>query len=255
MNISKMIKFEPINLTQIILTVAILLIIIYAFKAQLNSFFASLKNRPITVQMSSSETFIKLDAPVIPDYIAESVANPTGTADELHDWEQTVEYISNIEGFQKLGFNDLYRKLASMQSDEFAVLDYTANDPSKNYFKDESMLKYLSIASEKVKYLAFYERGKFKGAIKIQAVISGLASQNHYFQSFGEKVKSGEWVNLPGVITADLSFKTTPSIRQLHEFLVNNKLSEVPLLRDNILVGFLNYESISKELYTQVTGS
>lgn len=254
MDISKLIKFEPIDLTQIIITVVVLGIVIYAFKTQLDSFFASLENRPITVQMSGAETTIKLDAPVSPSILTTGVANPSGTDAEIHDWEQTVNYIDSIEGFQKLGFSDLYSKLTTIGPNEYAVLNYTVNDQTKRYFNDESMLKYLSIASEKVRYLAFYERGKFVGAIKIQAVISGLASNNHRFQSFGEKVRSGEWVHLPGIIKEDSSFKHTPSIKELHEYLADSKLSEVPLLQDNILVGFLNYESISKELYTQAEG-
>ena len=70
-----MIKFEPIDLTQIVITVVVLLIVIYAFKSQLNGFFETLKSRPITVQMSATETTIKLDAPVIPELLSKSVSN------------------------------------------------------------------------------------------------------------------------------------------------------------------------------------
>ena len=181
MKIKDLIKFEPINVTQIIITVSVLLIVIYSFKTQLNGFFDTLRERPITVKMSGSETTIKLDAPVAPELLGDSVSNPDGTQEELRSWEETVRYIDNIKGLAKLGFNDLYQKLSSLAAGEYAVINYQVNDPSKNYFNDPSMLKYLSIASEKVNYLAFYDKSRFVGAIKIQAVISGLESQRMEF--------------------------------------------------------------------------
>ena len=168
MDFEKVIKFEPINLTQILITIIVLLIVIYVFKSQLDGFFETLKSRPITVQMSASETTITLDAPVIPELLSESVSNPEGSQQELNEWEQTVKYIDNIQGFQKLGFNDLYEKISSLGPNKFAVINYSVNDPSKHYFQDESMLKYLSIASEKVRYLAFYENNEFSGAINLK---------------------------------------------------------------------------------------
>lgn len=253
MDFKKIIKFEPINLTQILITIIVLLIVIYAFKSQLNGFFETLKSRPITVQMSASKTTIKLDAPVIPELLSKSVSNPEGSQQELNEWEQTVQHIDNIQGFQKLGFNDLYEKLSSLGSNEFAVINYSVNDPSKHYFQDESMLKYLSIASEKVRYLAFYENNKFSGAIKIQKVIAGLASKSYEFRSFGDKIKNGEWENFPGLISKNLSFTKTPSVKELQEFLTTKNLTEVPLIESNSLVGFLNYKSISSELYAQAS--
>ena len=79
MSLGKLIKIEPINITQIIVTSLLMVIVIYPFKTQLNEFFDSLKNRPITVQMSGSETSIMLDAPMTPDLIAGSVQGPMGT--------------------------------------------------------------------------------------------------------------------------------------------------------------------------------
>jgi hypothetical protein len=254
MSLGKWIKIEPINLTQIIVTSLVLVIVISAFKTQLNEFFDSLKDRPITVQMEGSKTSIKLDAPVKPDLIAGSVQGPMGTASQLNDWEQVVQHISSIEGFRKGGWGELYDRLASIQHGEFAVLNYAVNDPSSRYFKDQSMLKYLSVASSKVKYLAFYNSRDFVGAIKIQSVISGLASGDYRFDSFGEKIKSGQWEDFPGVITVSSSFRTTPSVRELHDHLTSKNLSEVPLLAGGNLVGFLNYESISRELYMQAEG-
>ena len=83
-----------------------------------------------------------------------------------------------MEMFPKLGFNELYGKLQSIEKGQLAVLNYEVNNPNKNYFNDETMLKYLSIASEKVRYLAFYEHNSFVGTIGIETAISGLSSGN-----------------------------------------------------------------------------
>ena len=58
MKVSDLIKFEAIDLTQIIITIGLTLIIIYAFKSQLNNFVNSLQDRPIKVTMSGSATTI-----------------------------------------------------------------------------------------------------------------------------------------------------------------------------------------------------
>lgn len=253
MDFKKILKFEPINLTQILITIIVLLIVIYAFKSQLNEFFKTLKDRPITFQMSASKTTIKLDAPVIPELLSESVSNIEGSQEQLNQWEETVQHIDSIQGFQKLGFGDLYEKLSSLGSNEFAVINYSVNDPNKYYFKDESMLKYLSIASEKVRYLAFYENNEFSGAIKIQKVIAGLASKSEKFISFGDKIKNGKWEKFPGLISKNSSFTKTPSVKKLQEFLTTENLTEVPLIESNSLVGFLNYKSIASELYAQAS--
>ena len=117
------------------------------------------------------------------------------------------------------------------------------------------MLKYLSIASEKVKYLAFYDRGEFVGAINIGTVISGLSSNNDEFRNFGEKIKSGRWENFPGLIKQNHGFSEVPSVKSLYEFLTSNNLSEAPLVKNGKLLGFLNYKSISNELYSQAASS
>ncbi|HCR18576.1 MAG TPA: hypothetical protein DIU35_13945 [Candidatus Latescibacteria bacterium] len=85
-------------------------------------------------------------------------------------------------------------------------------------------------------------------------MISGLASGNFRFESFGEKIKNGQWEQFSVVITFESSFRTTPSLKALHDHLTSKKLSEVPLLAGGELVGFLNYESISREPHSQVEG-
>ena len=254
MEIKDLIKFEPIDLTQILLTIAVVLIIIYAFKSQLNGFFDSLRDRPITVKMSGSETTIELDSPVRPELLAESIPNPQGSQQDIYNWEQTVNYLNNIEGFQKLGFNDLYKKLSNLDSGELAVINYEVNNPSKYYFKDDSMLRYLSIASEKIKYLAFYEREKFVAAIDISYVISGLSSGSNEFSNFGKKLKNGQWSTFPGLIKKENGFERPPSVKELYQYLSANNIDEAPLVQEGKLTGFLNFRSISTELYSQVSG-
>lgn len=251
MGIKELVKFEPIDITHIVVTIAIVLIVIYAFKSQLNSFFDSLQARPITVTMSGSETKIELDAPARLEPLAESIANPQGDQQQINYWEDTVQHLNNIEGFRKLGFEDLYQRLESLKGNQIAVINYEVNDAERNYFRDQSMLKYLSIASEKVKYLAFYEKGKFAGTINIGKVISGLSSGKDEFRNFGEKIKSGDWINFPGLIKADQAFQTRPSVKELYQYLDSHKISEAPLREGNKLVGFLNFKSISDELYSQ----
>ncbi len=253
MEIKDLIKFEPVDITHIIITITLVVIVIFAFKSQLNAFFETLQDRPITVKMSGSETTIELDAPVKPELIAQSVANPQGSQTELDDWEQTVQYVNTIDGFQKLGFNDLYQKLAALGEGEWAVINYLVDDPTKRYFNDEAMLKYLSIASDKIRYLAFYKNSQFVAAISIENVISGLAAKRYEFSQFGDKIKNGQWRNFPFLITREKSFEATPTVKQLHNQLIATKLMEIPLLENNKLIGFLNYKSISDELYTQVS--
>ena len=254
MEFNDIIKFEPIDITHIAITIGLALIIICVFKKQLNTFFESLQHRPITVKMTGSETTIELDAPVKPEYLAESIANPQGSENQLQDWEQTVQNISSIEGFQKLGFDDLHEKLSSLNYGQVAAINYAVDDDSKHYFNDKAMLKYLSIASDKIKYLAFYKSKRFVGGIAIEDVISGLASKKHEFTNFGDKIKNGEWMNFSSLITKDKGFEKIPTVKELHSKLVSTMLLEIPFIENNKLTGFLSYKSISDELYAQLSG-
>jgi hypothetical protein len=251
----KLIKFEPIDLTHIAVTAMLALFIIYAFRGQLNNFFNSLQHRPITVRMSGAETTIKLDAPVTPEILSESIMNPQGNRSQVEHWERIVRDMNSIEGFQKLGFEDLYEKLSDLDGSQFAVINYAVDDPRKNYFRDEAMLKYLSIASEKIRYLAFYSNNRFEAVIAIEHVISGLASRKDEFRDFGEKIKSGQWRGFPHLITAESGFNHIPSVRELHGRLLNTNLQELPLIDDDRLTGFLGYKSITNELYAQISNS
>ena len=253
MDLKNIIRFEPIDITHIVITIGLVLIIIYAFKSQLNSFFQTLQHRPITVKMSGSETTIELDAPVKTELLAQSISNPQGDRQQLQDWEQVFVDVHTIEGFQKLGFDDLYMKLSSLGAGKLAVINYAVDDPGKYYFKDDAMLKYLSIASEKIGYLSFYKDNVFVATIRTEDVISGLASNNERYLNFGNKLKNGDWQDFPGLIRRDAGFSKTPSVKELYDRLMKTGLAEVPQVENGKLIGFLNYKSISDELYQQVS--
>jgi hypothetical protein len=114
-------------------------------------------------------------------------------------------------------------------------------------------LKYLSIASEKVNYLAFYDRGVFVGIIPIERVIKGLASSQSEFTGFKYKLYDGDWERFPGLITDQQSFQQTPTIRELYQRLSGSQLGEIPLIEGGRLKAMLNYETVSSALYQQST--
>lgn len=252
MKLKNLIKFEPIDITHIVITFGLALIIIYAFNTQLNGFFDTLQNRPITVTMSGSETTIELDAPVKPEFLADAVSGPQGSVQDVSNWETQVYQTNSLTQITKMGFGDLYKKLAVLDGNELSVINYAVDNVNYQYFKDQTMLKYLSVASQKIRYLAFYKDNNFVGMISIKDVISGLASENRKFKNFGDKIKNGKWVNFPHLISKDVSFTKTPSVKELYNKLAETGLTEIPLLTNGELVGLLNYESISIELYTQI---
>lgn len=251
MDMSELITFEPIDITHIVITIALALLFIYFFKNQLNDFFQSLQDRPITVTMSGSETKIELDAPVTPRLFSEPISHPQGNDQDVRDWEQRIAYVNNIEQFQKLGFSDLYHRLSALGDDDLAVINYIVDDPSKKYFNDETMLKYLSIASKKVSYIAFYHASSFVGLLPIKAVIAGLASHHIDFEQFGDKLKDGRWQYFSGLLTVDMGFTETPSVKALYQHLSHTGLLAVPFLSNGRLLGLLSYQSVSDELYGQ----
>ena len=254
MKITGLFKFEPISITQIVVTISVVLIVIVSFKTQLNDFVGTLRERPITVEMNDSGTIIRLDAPATPDPLPDAISNPDVTQDQLRAWEDAVRNINSVEGFAKSGFKQLYEKLSALGAGDAAVINYQVNDPRKNYFGDKSMLRYLAIASEKVKYLAFYDGNEFVGAIEIQAAISGLASHKQEFEEFGSRLKNGSWVEFPSLMSGeDILFKN-PSIGELQEYLTKSRLNELPLVENGRLAGFLNHKSIADELYAQASG-
>lgn len=250
--LNRLIKFEPINVTQIVITLSLATIIIFVFRSHFDSFFDTLKDRPIKVTISGSETKIELDAPVESQILVESVSTPNSDSNQIREWESQIKDISSVEELRKLGFIDLYNKISNFNTNNIAVLNYSVHDRSQNFFDDAAMLTYLAIASEKVDYLAFYDNEVFVASIAINDVISGLASQNRDFKFFGEKLKSGGWENFPGLIKRDVCFESMPTVRELHSKLKSIGIKQIPLIKDNRLSSFLSYKSIADNLYNQL---
>lgn len=242
--------FEPINLTPVITWVVILGIAIIFFKPQLRAFFGSLTQRPFTVSTDG----ISFDAPAAPQDTIKGFSDPTEDQSDAYTrerWVEKLKSVSIVGDFEKTDFEGLYNHISSLGKNEIAVLNYEVNNPNKNYFKDKSMLKYLSIASEKFRYLAFYENGQFTAYIKIEKVIKGLASGDYRFQNFGEKLKSNNWREFTGLILANEVFHQIPTIQQLYDKLESTGLTEVALIEQGKLNSILNYETVSNALYQQ----
>ncbi len=255
MKFKRLIQFEPIDLTKIIIYIAIISIVILVFNQQLTNFFEDLRKRPITFTMTPSGTTISFDAPVVPNVLTAGIYDPSFSssriAGDIEHWEEELKLVSNIEQLGKLGFDELYRGLESLEENEIGVLNYIVNDPEIGYFGDESMLKYISIASEKIRYLAFYYNNRFEGYIKIERVIKGLASGEYQFKDFGTKLKNSRWLEFPGLIGSDEAFIEIPTILELYEKLVSSNYSEFPLIENGILKAILNYETVANGLYEQ----
>lgn len=248
---NKIFNFEPINVTQIALYLIVIGVLLIFFKSQITAFLDTLKDRPITLTMNASETSIKLDAPVVPQIITASMNDPTLSPETYNRWENILEDLQDPESFQKMGIDQLFNDLRLVDKGEVGVLNFEVNDRERPYYQDQNMLKYLSIAAEKIRYLAFYDHGQFVGYIRIERVIKGLASGEDTFLFFGNKLKSGDWINFPDLITRDQAFQEIPTIRELYERLKSNLNSEIPLVQDGKLIAILNYETVATALYKQ----
>ncbi len=247
----KIFNFEPINITQIILYVIIIGILLIFFKTQFAAFFDTLKDRPITITMKPTETSVRLDAPVVPQLTVNSITDPTRSPESFSHWENILDDIRDPETFRKMDIGQLFRDLENMDPGEVGVLNFEVNDPDRPYYRDPNMLKYLSVAAEKIRYLAFYDDAQFVGYIRIEMVIKGLSAGEDAFSYFGDKLKHGDWAYFPGLITVDQAFTKIPTIRNLYERLKDDQYSEIPFVQDNKLRAILNYETIADGLYQQ----
>ena len=246
--------FEPINLTPVVTWIVIFFLAVIFFKPQLKAFFGSLTKRPFNVGVDGSGLNISFEAPATPQDTVKGFAEPTESVADtmtLNDWSNTLESVRRIEDFQKTGFSQLYYDISNLGENEIAVLNYEVNNPNKNYFQDKNMLKYLSIASEKFRYLAFYENNQFVAYIKIEKVIKGLASGDYHFQNFGVRLKTNGWQEFTGLIRANEVFHQVPTIQQLYDKLESTDLTEIALVEQGKLKSILNYETVSNALYQQ----
>lgn len=236
MSIKDIISFDPINLTSIITTLMVLGILLMVFDKQLKRFMDNLE----TIQFNVKEGSISLTAKPRLEPLADATSN----------FNENIESLAPIDEFRKSTYADLHQTLEQM-GDNLGVLRYAVNT-DVNYYSDDGMLKYLSIASEKVKFIAFYEDETFKGAIEIEKVIAGIANGQYQYTNFGFKLRTGEWQSFPALIAEDDVFIAKPDIKTLYERLSQTGLSAIPLLENNRLVGFLDYKSITEQMYSQV---
>jgi len=247
----KLIKFDPINITQIIIYGITIFVLFAFFKTELKSFMNSLQERPFTIKMEGSGVSINFEEPVKPDLIKTASYSKQEPSANVSDWLANIGSLNDAEQISKSGFGDLFRELESIKEGEPAVINYVVDNSSWHYFNDADMLKYLSIASERVGYLAFYKDNNFEGYMHIGRVIKGLASNEEKFTNFGNKLINGEWDKFPDLIKKENAFTKAPSIKELFELLSTKNIKEVPLLENNKLKSILNYKTVTTALYEQ----
>ena len=251
----KIFQFEPINLTKIITTLIFIAVIMVFFRPEITAFMDSLSERGFSVSADGTFTF---DAVTEPSTVLTNVSdNPDIVAQnsmqerELRNLDNDQVRPGDFSSFGKSSLTDLMNRIQDLDAEDIAVVDYRVNYPGSYYYNDANMLKYLTIASSKVRYLAFYDGDGFQGYIKIERVIKGLAANEPVFKNFGEKLKNNQWREFKDLVPVTHSFSELPTISQLHEALVASGQDEVPLLSNGRLTAILTYEDIVKSIYQQ----
>lgn len=235
MNLRDFVSWEPINLTNIIMTFGVLFLIALAYGKELDRFMSNLGS--VELDFLSGKVTLTSHPEVKP-----LSQVPT-------DFDATFSGTGISENFGKSTISELENSMEGL-SEKNAVLNFDVNG-GKNYYTDKLMFKYLSIASQKVKYLAFVDDGIFKGAIEIENVISGIAKEQDKYTGFGEKLNNGGWQNFPALINTQQVFNQQPTLKELYEALKANGRDALPLVKNQTLVGFLSYQSIADDLYKQ----
>ena len=236
MKLSDLVSWEPINLTNIIISLSALILFLAIYGAQLGVFMDNLGS--VEVDLLGGKITLATKPEVVPLRQIES------------DFEQSLSGPVVLQNFGKSTLPDL-RAVMGVLGEEKAVLTYAVSG-QHNYYNDELMLEYLSVASRKVKYLQFVLDGYFVGAIEIENVISGIANQQSDYRNFGNKLNSEKWRDFPALITVDEVFQQRPSLQELYTRLKANKREALPLVENQQLVGFLSYKSIADDLYVLV---
>lgn len=256
----KIFKLEAIDLTQILihfLTLIFVLIILFlmfrTFRTELTQFFQTLQNRPVEVSVTGTGATIRLDAPVEAHPVTSPIdVPPSATAAE--DWDASIPAEHNIDAMTKGGLSTLVNQLDGLDPQKKSVLGLVVDSESWLYYPDREMLFYLTRASEKIRYLVFYdERREFQGLLEIYEAIAGLAAGQDEFQDFRRKLTHGEWRGFPHLIAREHAFTQPPTIRQLYGKLESG-LSVAPLLENERLIGILDYETVADALYNQAKG-
>lgn len=244
----KFFQFEPINLTKIITYLIVIIVIMIFFRPEITGFMGSLSERGFSVNADG----ITFDAVTEPSTILTNVSDdPRLTAQnsnqerELNQLDDEQVRPGDFSSFGKSSLTDLIKRIQNLDESAIAVIDFRVNDQNSYYYKDPTMLKYLTIASSKIRYLAFYDDQKFQGYIKIERVIKGLAANEKVFEDFGEKLRNNDWRNFRGLISASHSFDVDPTIQELYTALSESGQDEVPLLTDGRLTAIFTYEDLS----------
>jgi len=250
----KFFQFEPINLTKIITYLIVIIVIMIFFRPEITGFMGSLSERGFSVSADG----IQFDAVTEPSTILTNVSDdPRLTAQnsnqerELNQLDKEHVRPGDFSSFGKSSLTDLINRIQELDENAIAVIDFRVNDQDSYYYKDPTMLKYLTIASSKIRYLAFYDERKFQGYIKIERVIKGLAANEQVFENFGEKLRNNQWTRFRGLVPTTHSFSKPPTIENLHTALIESGQDEVPLLTDGRLTAIFTYEDIVKSIYQQ----
>lgn len=237
MKIKDFIVFEPINLSNVALVLIPIILLVTFYGKEVGKFMDNLAS--VKLNMLSGEITLASHPVVVP---LEQVSS---------DFDETFEGRATMISMGKSTLYELEERMESIDG-RIGVLRYPVNQEF-GFYSDEEMLMYLSVASSKTKFLAFYDNEEFVGAIEIEKVISGIAGNQPEYTNFGEKLVNGEWRRFPYMIKANQVFTDKPTLKVLYQRLNTTGHSAIPLLEQGRLVGFLDYKSISDDLYKQAT--
>lgn len=235
MKIKDFVVFEPLNLSNLILVIFLLTVIYGKFSGEIDKFMKNLSS--VTVNMLSGEVTLTSHPQV----------KPLQNVD--YEFNSRLNDNSVINEFGKSSYVELQNIIDNM-GDEKAVIRYEVNK-TMPYYNDEGMLKYLTIASKKVKFLSFYSQGDFMGAIEIEKVMAGITLKEYEYTQFFKKLANGQWQQFPDLISIEQVFTSKPTLEGLYLRLESTGFSAIPLVEGRVLVGFLDYESIATDLYQQ----
>ncbi|MFT6871800.1 MAG: hypothetical protein ACJAVN_000802 [Roseivirga sp.] len=256
MDLKKIFQFEPINATKILLYAIFITVIVGFFRPEVSAFMSSLSERGFTVGADGSFTF---DALTEPSNILTNVSNESGLTSQNRQSESAISNIDlgdvdfrDTERITKSSTESLISKIKNLKEGITAVIDFVVDNPAAYYYADDNMKVYLALASEKIRYLAFYDGSQFKGYIKIERVIKGMAAKEREFTNFGEKLRNGQWKNFDGLIGAEEAFDSVPTVAELYDRLESSGQKEIPLLKNGKLLAILTHQDVAEGMYKQV---
>ncbi|WP_395339464.1 hypothetical protein PN836_014620 [Ningiella sp. W23] len=239
MKLKDLIVFEPINLSNLVAVFIPIVFLLLFYGQEVGKFMDNLSS--VKLNLLSGEITLASHPVVVP------LEQMNSNFDALFSGS------SSMDEMAKSTQAELVRRMESVDG-RSGVLRYIVDEPF-NHYDDDKMLEYLSVASSKVKFLAFYSNEQFVGAIEIEYVIAGLAGNQREYSDFRGKLASGNWREFPSLITTDEVFNEKPTLSLLHQRLKATGHAALPLVEQNKLVGFLDYKSIADDLYNQAASS